>query len=59
MTNGVENVIDFIYRQREIVSEVAASSEDERPPESRLDCNNFRRVSIRFTDTVNFSEGTF
>ena len=34
-----------------------AAESGERPPESRIRCDNFRKVQIRFTEQVDFPDG--
>ena len=61
MTKGVENVREMVLKQRELVTKSATSvdASGERAPESRMSCDNFKKVSIQFTEQVDFPEGTF
>lgn len=46
MTKGIDTVRDFAIKQREIVTKasVIAAQKGERPPESRIRCDNFKKV---------------
>ena len=52
MTKGVENVREMVLKQRELVTKSATSvdASGERAPESRMSCDNFKKVSIQFTE---------
>ena len=52
MTKGVQNVKEMVLKQREIVTKTATvvDPSGERAPETRMSCDNFKKVSIGFTE---------
>ena len=61
LSKGVDNLKEMVLKQRELVTQSATSfdASGERAPESRMSCDNFKKVSIKFTEQVDFPEGTF
>ena len=60
MTNGLPYVDKVVDKQVELLTKKAAqASRDDRPPELRVTMDNFRKVSIAFTQTMELPEEAF
>lgn len=55
ITKGVDNLKQVVQKQRDILAKQATVPKEERPPETRVQVDNFRGVKVGFTEKIKVS----